>query len=76
MKPSTWSQWWNGLFHNRPPEDDFVEWMLDFLGFFPVLASLYVISLVVIAITLGCIDRKWKRDHQRSMDALEAEHHA
>ncbi|MBM3227427.1 hypothetical protein FJZ27_01000 [Candidatus Peribacteria bacterium] len=65
MKPSTWCQWWNGLFHNRPPEDDCVEWMLDFLGFFPVLASLYAFFLLAVALYLWSLDRKWKRDDAR-----------
>ena len=75
MKPSTWYQWWNCLFHNRPPEDDCVEWMLDALGFFPVQVAICVLFVGGFALWLWLLDRKWTREHDAFMDRLKEDSH-
>lgn len=52
------------MFHNRPPEDDCVEWMLDVLGFFPVQVALIVIIVGGFSLWLWYTDRKWDRDYK------------
>lgn len=76
MKPSTFSQWWNGLFHNRPPEDDCVEWCLDVLGFFPVQAALIVIFFGGFSLWLWWTGRTWDRNYKKMLLEVEAGHDA
>jgi hypothetical protein len=70
MKPSTFYQWWNGLFHGRPPEDDCVEWALDFLGFFPVNVAIIAIFFGGFSLWLWYTDRKWDRDYKKMLKEL------
>ncbi|TSC57274.1 MAG: hypothetical protein Greene041662_1007 [Candidatus Peregrinibacteria bacterium Greene0416_62] len=71
MKPSSFKQWWNGLFHNRPPEDDFVEWLMDVLGFFPINVALVVTFYLGIVLYFWYLDRKWKRDDKEMLKRME-----
>lgn len=75
-KPSTWYQWWNGLFHGRPPEDDCVEWLLDVLGFFPVQVAIIVIIVGGFSLGLWLLDRKWDRDYRQMLKENGGHHDA
>ena len=43
---SAWKQWWNCLWHNRPADDDWIEWLIDFTGFLPIQIAILVLTTV------------------------------
>jgi hypothetical protein len=46
---SAWKQWWNCLWNNRPADDDWIEWLIDFTGFLPIQISILVLTAVGFA---------------------------
>lgn len=71
MKPSSFKQWWNGLFHNRPPEDDAVEWLMDVFGFFPINIAVIVLIVGAFSIWLWYTDRKRDREYKEMLKRTE-----
>lgn len=53
---SAWKQWWNGLWNNRPPEDDWIEFLIDFFGFLPIQIGAMVILMVGFLLYCKFID--------------------
>ena len=56
---SAWKQWWNGLFHNRRPDDDLVEFLIDVLGFLPIQIAVIVLLFTGFAIYIRYLDWRY-----------------
>jgi len=73
MKTS-FKAWWNGLWYNRPPEDDFTEWLIDVFGFLPIQIGFFVIVMAGFCFYLWWIDRDFQKLQRKLKEEREEDH--
>ncbi|MAE68577.1 MAG: hypothetical protein QF793_01170 [Candidatus Peribacteraceae bacterium] len=57
---------WIHCLNNRPPDDDWIEWLIDFTSYEPVFFSIfglmYGAGVASIIYQTWCVRKEWIRD--------------